>query len=70
MAFRSCRSHRRGIGEDSINLVHEAKFYDYDTLGDFNGTLRVIAYVVQADGFEVVDEAKKIWSATVQATGD
>ena len=31
----------------------------------FNNIIKLLA-----DGFEVVDEAKKIWSATVQATGD
>ena len=57
-------------GMDTPEMVTEARFYDFDTLVDFNGELRIVAYAVQTDGFEMNASASDIWSTTVQATGN
>ena len=57
-------------GMDTPEMVSEARFYDFDTLVDFNGELKIIAYAVQTDGFEMNASASDIWSTTVQAVGE
>ena len=57
-------------GLDTPEMVSEARFYDFDTLVDFSGELRIVAYAVQTDGFEMNASASDIWSTTVQATGN
>ena len=56
-------------GLDTPEMVSEARFYDFKELVDFEGTLRVIAYAVQTDGFED-SEVIDVWTATVQAVGE
>lgn len=51
-------------------MVSEARFYDFYTMVDFSGELRVVAYAVQTDGFDGEMSASDIWSATVQAVGE
>lgn len=57
-------------GMDTPEMVSEARFYDFDTLVDFSGEMKIIAYAVQTDGFEMNASASDIWSTTVQAVGD
>ena len=57
-------------GETTAEFVAEARFYDFDTLVDFSGEMKIIAYAVQTDGFEMNASASDIWSTTVQAVGE
>ena len=57
-------------GDTTAEFVSEARFYDFDTLVDFTGELRIVAYAVQTDGFEMNASASDIWSTTVQAVGE
>lgn len=57
-------------GETTVEFVAEARFYDFDTLVDFNGEVQIIAYAVQTDGFDENASASDIWSTTVQAVGE
>ena len=57
-------------GDTTVEFVAEARFYDFDTLVDFSGELKIIAYAVQTDGFSSEASASDIWSTTVQATGN
>lgn len=57
-------------GLDTPEMVSEARFYDFDTLVDFSGEMKIIAYAVQTDGFEMNASASDIWSTTVQAVGE
>ena len=58
------------VGLDTPEMVSEARFYDFDTLVDFSGEMKVVAYAVQTDGFDGEMSASDIWSATVQAVGE
>ena len=57
-------------GMDTPEMVSEARFYDFDTMVDFSGELRVVAYAVQTDGFDGNADASQIWSTTIQAVGE
>lgn len=57
-------------GMDTPEMVNEARFYDFQELTDFTGDLRIVAYAVQADGFDGEMSASGIWSTTVQAVGN
>ena len=58
------------VGMDTPEMVSEARFYDFDTMVDFSGELRIVAYAVQTDGFDENADASQIWSTTVQAVGE
>ena len=57
-------------GETTAEMVSEARFYDFEELVDFSGEMKIIAYAVQTDGFEMNESASDIWIATVQAVGE
>ena len=57
-------------GMTTPEFIAEARFYDFDTLTDFNGELKVVAYAVQTDGFDESASASDIWSTTIQAVGN
>ena len=57
-------------GDDTADLVAEAKFYDFDTLVDFRDEVQVMAYAVQTDGFSSDAAASDIWTTVIQAAGD
>ena len=57
-------------GMDTPEMVSEARFYDFDTMVDFSGEMKIIAYAVQTDGFDGEMSASDIWIATVTAVGE
>ena len=57
-------------GQETANLVAEARFYNFSELVDFTGELQIIAYAVQTDGFDSEADASEIWTATVTAVGE
>ena len=57
-------------GDTTAEFVSEARFYDFDTMVDFRDEMKIIAYAVQTDGFEMNASASDIWSTTVQAVGE
>ena len=55
-------------GDETQELVYQARFYDFTELVDFSGEVKVIAYAVQTNGFNEAS-AFDIWRAAVEATG-
>ena len=55
-------------GEDTQELVYQARFYDFTELPDFSGELKITAYAVQTNGFDDVAPIDTCHAA-VQATG-
>ena len=56
-------------GATTPEMVSEARFYDFEELGDFNEELIATAYAIQTDGFDDSQPAD-IWSAVFQAEGE
>ncbi|WP_022772866.1 hypothetical protein [Butyrivibrio sp. AE2015] len=57
-------------GLDTPEMVSEARFYDFDTMVDFSGEMRIVAYAVQTDGFDGEMSASDIWTSVVTAVGE
>lgn len=61
----------RGLeaGATTPEMVSEARFYDFEELGDFNEELTVTAYAIQTGGFDDSQPAD-IWNVVFQAEGE
>lgn len=56
-------------GMTTPEMVAEARFYDFEQVGDFDGELVVSAYAIQTSGFDDSQPAD-IWNVALEAEGE